>query len=99
MSCQSKTTMEKLIILLMGLLTGGWIHAQTKINGTVKDNRGHIIIGASVAVKGSYDGGVSDSSGRFSFKTFEKGAQVVVATNIGYKTVEQPVTIVFHTPG
>jgi vitamin B12 transporter len=85
--------MKALTNLIIFLLTGTWLNAQVKISGTVKDNRGHIIIGASVAVKGSYDGGVSDSSGRFSFKTAEKGEQVIVASNVGYKTVEQTVTI------
>lgn len=93
MFCQIKTKMKKLIILLITIISTGWVNAQTRIAGTVKDNRGHIIIGASVAVKGSYDGGVSDSAGHFSFKTFEKGAQIIVATNIGYKSVEQNVVI------
>lgn len=72
--------------VLMGL-------AQTKITGTVKDNRGHMIAGASIAVKGSYDGGLSDSAGRFAFKTFEKGEQVLVASCMGYKTVEEPANL------
>jgi len=85
--------MKKSIMLSMFILAGMAGYTQTKITGTVKDNRGHIIAGASIAVKGSYDGGVSDSTGHYSFKTFEKGAQVVVASNIGYKSFEQPVTI------
>jgi vitamin B12 transporter len=85
--------MKKLTILLAMFLTAGWANAQMRITGTVKDNRGRIIAGASVAVKGSYDGGVSDSTGHFSFRTTEKGAQVIVASNVGYKSVEQAVTI------
>jgi len=86
--------MKKLTILLVTtLLTAGWVNAQTRLTGTVKDNRGHIIAGASVVVKGSYDGGVTDSTSHFSFKTFEKGVQTIVATNIGYKPVEQTITI------
>ena len=57
--------MRKLIILLLIVLTAGWVNAQVKINGTVKDTHGHIIAGASVQVKGSYDGGVSDSTSHF----------------------------------
>ena len=88
-----KRNMKKLTILLIIVLTAGWANAQVRITGTVKDNRGRIIAGASIQVKGSYDGGVSDSTGYFSFKTFEKGSQVVTASNIGYKTVEENVTI------
>lgn len=85
--------MKQIIGLLVSIISAGITQAQTKITGTVKDNRGHIIAGASIAVKGSYDGGLSDSTGHFSFKTFEKGQQTLVATNIGYKPVEQAVTI------
>ena len=85
--------MRKLIILLLIVLTAGWVNAQVKINGTVKDTHGHIIAGASVQVKGSYDGGVSDSTSHFSFKTFEKGEQILIVTNIGYKSIEQKITI------
>lgn len=75
---------------MMGvLMVSGAVFALTKITGIVKDTRGRIVIGASIAVKGSYDGGVSDSTGRFSFKTFEKGEQTISVTNIGYKTAEQ----------
>lgn len=93
MSRQIKTTMKQLIISLLIMFTAHLANAQVIISGTVKDNRGRIVAGASIAVKGSYDGGVSDSTSRFSFKTFEKGVQVIVVTNIGYKPVEQSVTI------
>ena len=85
--------MRKLIILLLIVLTAGRVNAQVKINGTVKDTHGHIIAGASIQVKGSYDGGVSDSTSHFSFKTFEKGEQILIVTNIGYKSIEQKITI------
>ena len=85
--------MKKLTILLSIIFTAGWVNAQTKITGTVKDNRGHIVVGASIQVKGFYDGGVSDSTGHFSFKTFEKGEQIVIASNVGYKNAEQTVTL------
>ena len=67
--------------------------AQVKITGSVKDQKGRILAGASIAVKGSYDGAVSDSTGHFSFKTYEKGKQLIVATNMGNKTAEQEITI------
>lgn len=85
--------MKKLTILLIIVLTAGWVNAQVRLTGKVRDNRNHIIAGASVQVKGSYDGGVSDSTGHFSFKTFEKGEQTIVVSNVGYKPVEQKIII------
>jgi hypothetical protein len=44
--------MKKLTILLIIVFAAGRVNAQTKITGTVKDNRGHIVVGASIQVKG-----------------------------------------------
>lgn len=67
------------------------VFGQTVIKGTVKDNKNNPIAGASIAIKDSYDGATSDSSGKFSFKSFEKGDQIVIVTYVGYKTYEQQV--------
>ena len=67
--------------------------AQIKVSGVTKDNKGHVLGGTSVTLKGTYDGAVSDSTGKFSFKTFEKGDFILEAKNLGYKTVEQKITV------
>ena len=90
---QDKTDMKKLIFIANLLIIGLFAGAQIKISGVIKDTKGRIVIGAGVVVKGSYDGGVADSLGKFSFKTFEKGAQTIVAKNVGYKSVETPVIV------
>ena len=74
------------------LLTG-WLSAQTLISGTIKDTKGHPVRGASIAIKDSYDGAVSDSLGAFRFKSSEKGVFTITVTNIGYNPSEQPVTL------
>ncbi len=81
-----------MIALMIVLLISG-IQAQVRVTGSVKDQKGRILAGANIVVKGSYDGGVSDSTGGFSFKTYEKGKQFIVASSIGNKTVEQEVNI------
>lgn len=90
---QIELVMKNAMILLIILVSAGRADAQTKLTGTIKDNRGRILIGASIAVKGSYDGAVTDSAGHFSFKTFEKGEQVIVASNMGYKSAEQTILL------
>ena len=69
------------------------LFSQVSIKGKVKDTKGKPVPGASVSIKDSYDGSVVDSSGNYHFTTSEKGNVVLVITNIGYKTVEAPVTI------
>jgi len=85
--------MKKWIISLIVTLLISGVQAQIKVTGSVKDQKGRILAGANIVVKGSYDGAVSDSTGNFSFKTYEKGKQFIVASSIGNKTVEQEVNI------
>lgn len=59
--------------------------AQRKINGHVSDASGEPIIGASVLVKGTSNGSITDLDGNFSI-TDAKGALVI--SFIGYKTQE-----------
>ncbi len=86
-------TMRKTILLSGFLLFTFCSFCQVKIIGTTKDQRGRKLVGVNISVKNSYDGGVSDSSGNFSFKTFEKGEITVEAKMIDYKGMEQKVTI------
>ncbi len=85
--------MRKLILFIAASLAICVTQAQVKISGFVKDTRGRILQGASITLKGTYDGTISDSIGHFSFKTFEKGDLVIEAKSIGYKSVEQKQTI------
>lgn len=84
--------MKKLLLLLL-IFTGLTASAQVKISGRVLDNKNKPVPGASISVKDSYDGATSDSLGNFSFVTTEKGAKTLEATIVGYRTMEQTVTI------
>lgn len=66
--------------------------AQTVVSGVVRDNKTPIS-GASIAIKDSYDGATTDSSGTFSFKTFEKGEQTLVVSAVGYKAYEEKINL------
>jgi hypothetical protein len=81
--------------LLSIVLTGwaGFVSAQVTITGKVKDNKSKPIHGATITLKDTYDGATTDSTGKFSFKTFEKGERLIVATSIGYKSYEQKIKL------
>jgi vitamin B12 transporter len=80
-----------LLILFAGLFQS--LSAQVTIKGVIRDNKNNPIAGASISIKDSYDGATSDSTGKYSFKTTEKGSQLLVISNIGYKTVEQSIKV------
>ena len=86
--------MEKLKRFLMSvmLIFAGTIcmYAQTEITGTVVDELGEGVIGATVKEKGTGNGTVTDLDGNFKLKVAE-GATLVVSY-IGYDNIEVPAT-------
>jgi len=67
--------------------------AQTKIAGTLKDSKGKPVIAANIAIKDSYDGTVSDSSGHFSFTTTETGNHIITIAQNDFEDYEAPVDL------
>ena len=66
---------------------------QVRISGKINDSKMKGVAGASIAIKGSYDGATSDSVGNYSFTTTENGVQTFEVSIIGYKTTESTLTI------
>lgn len=83
----------KLLILGLLVLAAFSASGQQKVSGTVKTVKGKPIPLVSVTLKDSYDGATTDSLGRFSFQTYEKGEQVLVFTALGYAETEVAVMI------
>ena len=62
------------------------VSAQSTISGHVKDDAGEDIIGASVMVKGTQNGTVTDLAGKFQLKC-NAGATLVISY-VGYNPQE-----------
>jgi CarboxypepD_reg-like domain/TonB-dependent Receptor Plug Domain len=78
------------ILLLLGITN--LMSAQTTITGKVTDKK-NPLIGVSITLKDTYDGATSDSSGKFSFRTSEKGEFILTATSVGYRLFEQTIKL------
>ena len=74
---------------LLGLLTINLGWAQNNVNGTVNDETGAPLPGATVIVEGTTRGVATDFDGNFSIQASQ--GEVLVITYVGY--VEQRVTI------
>ncbi|HYJ38741.1 MAG TPA: carboxypeptidase-like regulatory domain-containing protein [Chitinophagaceae bacterium] len=83
----------RLLIALGCLLLSIAMKAQVTISGKVRDNKGKPVAGASISLKNTYDGGTSDSTGNYKFRTSEKGQQTLLTTSIGYKLAEQSINL------
>ncbi|MGZ3861337.1 MAG: TonB-dependent receptor [Flavisolibacter sp.] len=81
---------------LLLLFMIGWaqvLFSQVKVSGSIRDPKGRAIPNASVTLKDTYDGAVSDSSGHFSFMTAEKGLHTIEISGVGYQGFTTPVDL------
>jgi vitamin B12 transporter len=85
-------TIAKTLFFILFLAITNLLSAQTTITGKVTDKKDPLI-GASITLKDTYDGATSDSSGKFSFKTSEKGEFILTATSVGYRPFEQTIKL------
>ncbi|MCE5179710.1 MAG: SusC/RagA family TonB-linked outer membrane protein [Porphyromonadaceae bacterium] len=76
-----------LALFFMGI---GIITAQTQVRGTVVDDAGEPVIGATIQVKGTSQGTVSDIDGNFTLSAPANGTLVI--SFVGYQTQEISVT-------
>ena len=81
--------MKKRIILstLLSLVTVMFGYAQRTITGMVTDPKGEPMIGASVIVKGTTKGMVTDIDGKYSLEV-PQGANTLVFSFVGFQTKE-----------
>lgn len=82
---------RKLILFFTLLFTGvGILMAQTQVRGIVVDESGEPVIGATILIKGTYQGTVTDIDGNFTL-TAPVGGTLVVSY-VGYITEEVAVS-------
>ncbi len=89
-------SMRRMTIGLLVMLISGLFQvtsAQITVKGMIRDNKSKPVAGVSISIKDSYDGGTTDSTGNYSFKTTEKGEKLLEITSVGYKTIEQKVQL------
>ncbi len=86
---------RKLFMFLTLFLTGiGILTAQTQVRGTVVDEAGIPIIGATIQVKGTAQGTVTDLDGQFTLTAPANGTLVI--SYVGLLTQEVPVSPVVN---
>ena len=78
--------LKRFLLSLLTLLASTVMYAQTEITGTVVDDLGEGVIGATVKEKGTSVGTVTDFDGNFKLKV--KAGAILVVTYIGYDAVE-----------
>lgn len=77
----------RLSFLLFALLVGVQVNAQKKISGKINDDKGEPLVGASIIVKGTSKGAVTDANGVYSLDV-PKDATTLVVSFVGYEAQE-----------
>ena len=81
---------RKLTMFLALFFIGiGIVTAQTQVRGTVVDESGQPVIGATIQIKGTSQGTVTDVDGRFNLSPPANGTLVI--SYVGMRTQEVPV--------
>jgi TonB-linked SusC/RagA family outer membrane protein len=84
--------MKKLLLVFMIFLgSAAALVAQREVTGTIVDDEGIALIGASILAKGTAVGTISDLDGRFRLQ-LPAGADVLVVSYTGYSTKEVVLT-------
>ena len=79
---------KRLITILLVLLTvGTQAFAQSSVSGKVTDKTGEPLVGASVLIKGTTNGTMTDVDGNYSLSGL-KSNSVLVFSSIGFETQE-----------
>jgi outer membrane receptor protein involved in Fe transport len=82
---------KKLAMFLSLFFIGiGFLAAQTQVRGTVVDENGESVFGASVLIQGTTQGTVTDANGVFTLSAPSDGTLVI--SYVGYVTQEVPVS-------
>ena len=80
--------LKRFLLSFMLMLTCTILYAQTEITGTVVDETGETVIGATVVEKGTSNGTVTDFDGNFVIKV--NPGTTLVFSYVGYLNVEMP---------
>ncbi len=88
--------MKKIILAALCILGCVYSNGQNQISGSIKDaSNGEALIGATVLIKGTTEGAVTDIDGNFSFTTNQPLPVTLVASFVGFINTE----IVFSNAG
>lgn len=79
--------MKKLYLVLLCTVLAGAVMAQRAVSGTITDDAGEPLIGASILVKGTTSGTATDIDGNYTLD-LPAGADVLVISYTGFETQE-----------
>ncbi|MBC7508184.1 MAG: TonB-dependent receptor [Ferruginibacter sp.] len=84
--------MKQLLLLLL-LISFLSAKGQVIITGRITDKKNKALYGVSIVLKNTYDGATTDSLGKYTFTTVERGERFLEASITGFNSVLQKITV------
>jgi hypothetical protein len=81
--------MKTFILVIFQLLIYAQVYGQFTVQGRITAKRNEPVAGANIFFKNTYEGTISDDSGKFILTTDLPMPQVLVVSHLGYKTHEE----------
>jgi outer membrane cobalamin receptor len=91
-----KVILFRTVIAFLMLFVARELPAQSTstVSGVVKDGKsGKALVGASVYLKGTHTGGMTDDEGRYTMTSVPAGKWILVCSMLGYRRIEKDITI------
>ncbi len=85
--------MKNLFSILVLLLAAVTTYAQAEITGTITSKKGEPLVGATVQLYETKQGGVTDFDGVYKIKNVPAGTYTVMVSYVGFETTPSKVTI------
>ncbi len=83
--------MKTYILLIFELLLSTQVYCQCTIHGRIGTKKNEPITAANIFIKNSFEGTISDDSGRFSLTTGLSMPQNLIVSHVGYKMHEESI--------
>ena len=74
-------------LLLLSLMTVGQNSPPVSVSGTVKDEKGELIVGSNISIKGTVRGTATDANGKFKIDV-PNSASVLIFSYVGFGSKE-----------
>ncbi|MGO4913289.1 TonB-dependent receptor domain-containing protein [Leeuwenhoekiella sp. W20_SRS_FM14] len=84
---------SNVFLLVLFLVIGSGLMAQSTISGTVKDNAGMALPGVNVILESMSKGSVTDFDGNYTITDVADGTYSILVSYVGFKTEKRAITI------
>ena len=75
----------KSLLFIIVLFSSASLFSQNRIYGVITDKKNNPIIGARITIPGTYDGGITNTNGAYSFLTTQKDSTTLLIQFMGYE--------------